>query len=67
MTYKRLLQATRILGSKLMPLALEGRPLGVMLPTSNGAVVTLLAVMSAGRVPAGLCRRPVCRVPPFPP
>ena len=35
-----------------MPLAPEGRALGVMLPTSNGAVVTLLAVMSAGRVPA---------------
>jgi acyl-[acyl-carrier-protein]-phospholipid O-acyltransferase / long-chain-fatty-acid--[acyl-carrier-protein] ligase len=33
-------------------LALEGRPLGVMLPTSNGGVVTVLAVMSAGRVPA---------------
>ena len=35
-----------------MPLAPEGHTLGVMLPTSNGAVVTLLAVMSAGRVPA---------------
>jgi acyl-[acyl-carrier-protein]-phospholipid O-acyltransferase / long-chain-fatty-acid--[acyl-carrier-protein] ligase len=52
LTYKRLLQATAILGRKLMPLALEGRPLGIMLPTSNGAVVTLFAVMSAGRVPA---------------
>ncbi len=52
MTYKRLLQAVAILGAKLMPLALEGRPLGVMLPTSNGGVVTMLAVMSAGRVPA---------------
>src|SRR5580698_5630595 len=52
MTYKRLLQATAVLGRKLMPLALEGRSLGVMLPTSNGGVVTLLAVMSAGRVPA---------------
>ncbi len=52
MTYKRLLQATAILGAKLMPLALEGRSIGLMLPTSNGAVVTLLAVMSAGRVPA---------------
>src|SRR5580704_6050742 len=52
MTYKRLLQATRILGAKLMPLAPEGRALGVMLPTSNGAVVTLFAVMSGGRVPA---------------
>jgi acyl-[acyl-carrier-protein]-phospholipid O-acyltransferase / long-chain-fatty-acid--[acyl-carrier-protein] ligase len=52
MSYKRLLQAVAILGAKLMPLALPGRSIGVMLPTSNGAVVTLLAVMSAGRVPA---------------
>ena len=52
LTYKRLLQATAILGAKLMPLALEGRAVGVMLPTSNGAVVTALALMSAGRVPA---------------
>jgi acyl-[acyl-carrier-protein]-phospholipid O-acyltransferase / long-chain-fatty-acid--[acyl-carrier-protein] ligase len=51
-TYKRLLTAVSVLGRKLMPLALEGGTLGVMLPTSNGAVVTLLAVMSAGRVPA---------------
>ena len=52
LTYRRLLQSVAILGAKLMPLALERRALGVMLPTSNGAVVTLLAVMSAGRVPA---------------
>ncbi len=52
LTYKRLLQSVAILGAKLMPFALEGRSLGVMLPTSNGAVVTLFAVMSAGRVPA---------------
>ncbi len=52
MTYKRLLQATAILGRKLMPFALEGHTLGVMLPTSNGAVATFLAVMSGGRVPA---------------
>ncbi len=52
LSYKRLLAATAILGRKLMPLAAEGRALGVMLPTSNGAVVTLFAVMSAGRVPA---------------
>ncbi|HMK69645.1 MAG TPA: acyl-[ACP]--phospholipid O-acyltransferase [Xanthobacteraceae bacterium] len=52
LTCKRLLQATRILGAKLMPLALEGRAVGVMLPTSNGGVVTVLALMSAGRVPA---------------
>ena len=52
LTYKRLLQATRILGAKLMPLAPEGRPIGVMLPTSNGAAATVLALMSGGRVPA---------------
>jgi acyl-[acyl-carrier-protein]-phospholipid O-acyltransferase / long-chain-fatty-acid--[acyl-carrier-protein] ligase len=52
LTYRRLLQAAAILGAKLMPMALEGRPLGVMLPTSNGGVVTVLAAMSAGRVPA---------------
>jgi acyl-[acyl-carrier-protein]-phospholipid O-acyltransferase/long-chain-fatty-acid--[acyl-carrier-protein] ligase len=52
LTYKRLLQATRILGAKLMPFALEGHAVGVMLPTSNGAVVTVLSLMSGGRVPA---------------
>ncbi len=37
LSYKRLLIAASILGRKLMPLAPEGRALGVMLPTSNGA------------------------------
>jgi acyl-[acyl-carrier-protein]-phospholipid O-acyltransferase/long-chain-fatty-acid--[acyl-carrier-protein] ligase len=52
LTYKRLLLGTRILGKKLMPLAEPGKPLGVMLPNANGAVVTLFGLMSAGRVPA---------------
>ncbi|MFZ3311853.1 MAG: AMP-binding protein, partial [Xanthobacteraceae bacterium] len=52
LTYKRLLMATAILGRKLMAFAPEGHTVGVMLPTSNGAVVTLFALMSAGRVPA---------------
>src|SRR5215831_18053483 len=52
MTYRRLLQAVAILGRKLMPFALESHALGVMLPTSNAAVISLLAMMSAGRVPA---------------
>ncbi len=52
MTYRRLLQASAILGAKLMPLAGVGKPVGVMLPTANGGVVTMLALMSAGRVPA---------------
>ena len=41
-----------MLGRKLMPLAAEGNAVGVMLPNANGAVVTILALMSAGRVPA---------------
>ncbi|MEA2907703.1 MAG: acyl-[acyl-carrier-protein]-phospholipid O-acyltransferase [Alphaproteobacteria bacterium] len=52
MTYKRMLTAASILGSKLMPLAAEGRPVGVMLPNANGTVLTVLGLMSAGRVPA---------------
>jgi acyl-[acyl-carrier-protein]-phospholipid O-acyltransferase/long-chain-fatty-acid--[acyl-carrier-protein] ligase len=52
LSYRRLLQGTAILGAKLMPLAAEGRAVGVMLPTANAAVVTLLGLMSAGRVPA---------------
>jgi acyl-[acyl-carrier-protein]-phospholipid O-acyltransferase/long-chain-fatty-acid--[acyl-carrier-protein] ligase len=52
LTYRRLLMASRILGEKLMPLAAEGKPIGIMLPNANGAVVTLFGLMSAGRVPA---------------
>src|SRR5215208_595306 len=53
LTYKRLLVGASILGTKLMPLAPEGRAVGVMLPNANGAVVTLLGLMSAGRVQSG--------------
>ncbi len=52
LTYKRLLLGAAVLGRKLQPLASEGKALGVMLPNANGAVVTILGVMSAGRVPA---------------
>ena len=52
LTYKRTLLGAAVLGRKLMPLAAEGKALGVMLPNANGAVVTILGVMSAGRVPA---------------
>ena len=51
-TYKRLLLGISILGRKLMPLAEEGKAVGVMLPNANGAVVTTFGLMSAGRVPA---------------
>jgi acyl-[acyl-carrier-protein]-phospholipid O-acyltransferase/long-chain-fatty-acid--[acyl-carrier-protein] ligase len=52
LTYKRLLLGAAILGAKLMPLAPVGRSIGVMLPNANGAVVTVVGLMSAGRVPA---------------
>jgi acyl-[acyl-carrier-protein]-phospholipid O-acyltransferase / long-chain-fatty-acid--[acyl-carrier-protein] ligase len=52
LTYKRLLAGAAILGAKLMPLAAPGRAIGVMLPNANGVVVTILGLMSAGRVPA---------------
>jgi acyl-[acyl-carrier-protein]-phospholipid O-acyltransferase/long-chain-fatty-acid--[acyl-carrier-protein] ligase len=52
LSYKRMLVGAAVLGRKLMPLAPEGKALGVMLPNANGAVVTILGVMSAGRVPA---------------
>jgi acyl-[acyl-carrier-protein]-phospholipid O-acyltransferase / long-chain-fatty-acid--[acyl-carrier-protein] ligase len=52
LSYKRLLVGAAILGTKLIPMAAPGRALGVMLPNANGAVVTVLGLMTAGRVPA---------------
>ena len=52
LTSKRLLAGAAVLGRKLMPLSGEGGAVGVMLPNSNGAAVTILGLMSAGRVPA---------------
>src|SRR5262245_52022017 len=52
LSYKRLLMGASVLGRKLMPLAAEGKAIGVMLPNANGAVVTVVGIMSAGRVPA---------------
>jgi acyl-[acyl-carrier-protein]-phospholipid O-acyltransferase/long-chain-fatty-acid--[acyl-carrier-protein] ligase len=52
LSYRKLLMGARILGEKLMPLAPQGKPIGLMLPNANGAAVTLMALMSAGRVPA---------------
>ncbi|GJD60479.1 acyl-[ACP]--phospholipid O-acyltransferase [Methylobacterium frigidaeris] len=52
LSYRRLLMGARVLGGKLGGLAPEGRAVGVMLPNANAAAVTVLGVMSAGRVPA---------------
>ena len=52
LTYKRVAIGLRVLGTKLMPLAPLGKAVGVMLPTAAGTAVTVLALQSAGRVPA---------------
>jgi acyl-[acyl-carrier-protein]-phospholipid O-acyltransferase/long-chain-fatty-acid--[acyl-carrier-protein] ligase len=52
LTYKRLLVGAAVLGRKLMRLGDTGDAVGVMLPNANGVAVTILAAMSAGRVPA---------------
>jgi acyl-[acyl-carrier-protein]-phospholipid O-acyltransferase/long-chain-fatty-acid--[acyl-carrier-protein] ligase len=52
LTYKRLLIGAAVLGRKLMKIGKTGDAVGVMLPNANGAAVTILAAMSAGRVPA---------------
>ncbi|HEY2226805.1 MAG TPA: acyl-[ACP]--phospholipid O-acyltransferase [Xanthobacteraceae bacterium] len=52
LSYRKLLTGAAVLGDKLKAYAPEGRPVGVMLPNANGAVVTFFGLMSAGRVPA---------------
>ena len=52
LTYKRLLAGAAVLGRKLMARGQTGEAIGIMLPNANAAAVTILAVMSAGRVPA---------------
>jgi acyl-[acyl-carrier-protein]-phospholipid O-acyltransferase / long-chain-fatty-acid--[acyl-carrier-protein] ligase len=52
LSFKRLLAGAAVLGTKLMPLVPEGKAIGVMLPNSSGAAMTLLGLMSAGRIPA---------------
>jgi acyl-[acyl-carrier-protein]-phospholipid O-acyltransferase / long-chain-fatty-acid--[acyl-carrier-protein] ligase len=52
LNYGRLLAGTAVLGAKLKSRFADEPILGVMLPNANGACVTVLAVMSAGKVPA---------------
>jgi acyl-[acyl-carrier-protein]-phospholipid O-acyltransferase / long-chain-fatty-acid--[acyl-carrier-protein] ligase len=54
LSYKRLLLGAAVLGRKLLPFAAEGQAIGVLLPNANGTVVTILALMSGGRIPAML-------------
>ena len=52
LSYRKLLAGAVVLGRKLAPLAEVGEAVGVMLPNANGAAVTVLALMTTGRVPA---------------
>ena len=54
LSYRRLLLGASVLGRKLLAFAAEGQAIGVLLPNANGTAVTILALMSAGRVPAML-------------
>ncbi len=52
LTYRKLLIGVHALGRKLQDLSETGEAVGVMLPNANGAGVTFLALVSAGRAPA---------------
>ncbi len=54
LTYRKLIGSAQVLGAKLMPLAAEGKAIGVMLPNSAGVAVVFFALQSVGRVPAML-------------
>ncbi|MFK0276768.1 acyl-[ACP]--phospholipid O-acyltransferase [Ensifer sp. NPDC090286] len=54
LTYGKLLTGAAVLGAKFQSLFPNEKALGVLLPNANGAVATILGVMSAGKVPAML-------------
>ncbi|TYC64178.1 acyl-[ACP]--phospholipid O-acyltransferase [Rhodobacterales bacterium] len=52
LTYGRLLTGISVLGRKIGKITRGEETLGIMLPNANGSAVTVLATMSAGKVPA---------------
>jgi acyl-[acyl-carrier-protein]-phospholipid O-acyltransferase/long-chain-fatty-acid--[acyl-carrier-protein] ligase len=54
LSYRRVILGAAVLGRRLAQLTPPGRPVGVMLPNANGAVVTFMALQAFGRVPAML-------------
>ncbi len=52
LTYGKLLTGVSVLARKFRPLLADQKHVGVMLPSANGAAVTMLALMSAGKIPA---------------
>lgn len=54
LSYAKLLTGASVLGAKFKALFPDEQTLGVLLPNANGTAATVLAVMSAGKVPAML-------------
>lgn len=54
LTYKQMLIGARVLGARFSAISQPGEAVGVMLPNANAAIVTFLALQSAGRVAAML-------------
>ncbi|WP_422376627.1 acyl-[ACP]--phospholipid O-acyltransferase [Roseibium sp.] len=54
LSYGKLLAGAAVLGRKIRKLTPEENTIGLLLPNANGAAVTFLAALSAGKVPAML-------------
>lgn len=52
MTYSALLTAARVLGTRFASMSAPGEAIGIMLPSSNAAAISLLGTLSGGRVAA---------------
>jgi acyl-[acyl-carrier-protein]-phospholipid O-acyltransferase/long-chain-fatty-acid--[acyl-carrier-protein] ligase len=52
LTYRKLLIGARVLGRRFMRVSAPGEPVGVMLPNTNGVVLSLLGLSSGGQVAA---------------
>ena len=52
LTYRELLAGARILGQRFEALSAPGEAVGLLLPNSNGVAMSLLGLMSSGRVAA---------------
>lgn len=54
MSYRKMLTSIRILAQKMVSLADENGSIGILLPNANASIISVFAVMSAGRIPAML-------------
>ncbi|MCA0276389.1 MAG: AMP-binding protein [Proteobacteria bacterium] len=52
LSYRMVMTGARLLGTRFQKLAAPGEPVGVMLPNTNGVVLTLLGLISSARVAA---------------